>query len=145
MFILFSWSIFKQMISYIIEGNLIYVYIYFRFVYIHTYSFCISIFFNIYSPHTEIHKYDSAIYIPFLSIFVLIPLECPRFSTFFNKIHYVFFFLYCYKPCYITVLLSNSSWNLCLLIWSTKFQTLYVYYSSDIWSVICKYFNECII
>ena len=84
---------FKQMISYIIEGDLIYVYTYI--------SFCLYPYFDIlsfiYYPHTEVHEYDLAIYIPFLSIFVLIPLECPRFSTFFNKIHYVFFFLYCYK------------------------------------------------
>ena len=40
-----------------------YIYIYFRFVYIRTSPFCISIFFNIYYPHTEIHKYDSDIYI----------------------------------------------------------------------------------
>ena len=74
MFILFSCSIFKQVISYIIEGNLIYVYIYIysRSVYIRTSPFCISIFFNIYYPHTEIHKYDPAIYISVLSIFLLL-------------------------------------------------------------------------
>ena len=92
MFILFSCSIFKQVISYIIEGNLIYVYIYIysRSVYIRTSPSCISIFFNVYYPHTEIHKYDSAIYIPVLSIFILLPPVCPLSSTFYNphtKIH----------------------------------------------------------
>jgi len=72
MFILFSCSIFKQVISYIIEGNLIYVHKYSRSVYIRTSPFCISIFFNIYYPHTEIHKYDPAIYISVLSIFLLL-------------------------------------------------------------------------
>ena len=90
---------FKQMISYIIEGDLIYVYIhiYFCFVYIRTSLFCISIFFHIYYPHTEIHEYDLAIYIPFLSIFVLLPLVCPLFSTFFTKIHVYSSLCTCYK------------------------------------------------
>ena len=81
------------------------MYIYFRFVYIRTSPFCISIFFNIYYPHTEIHKYDPAIYIPVLSIFVLLPLVCPLSSTFFNKIHMYSSFSTVIKQCYTKVLL----------------------------------------
>jgi hypothetical protein len=101
MFILFSCSIFKQVISYIIEGNLIYVHKYSRSVYIRTSPFCISIFFNIYYPHTEIHKYDPAIYIPVLSIFALLP-SVFQFSSIsiililkYINMNLLFIFLFC--------------------------------------------------
>ena len=84
---------FKQVISYIIEGDLIYVCTYILF--------CLYPYFNIlsyiYYPHTEVYEYDPAIYIPFLSIFVLLPLVCPLFSTFSIKIHVYFSLCTCYK------------------------------------------------
>ena len=106
---------FKQMISYIIEGDLIYVYIhiYFCFVYIRTSLFCISIFFHIYI--ILILKYMNMI---LLSIFLF----C-LYSYFFPLyVHYSQHSLLKYmcillsvlviKPCYNKVLLSNSSWIL---------------------------------
>ena len=107
MFILFSCSIYKQVISYIEEGNLIYVYMYifvFYFTilscYSHTvflflyfilqyfhfiliqYSYTgdivyhirksdICIYFIIYYPQIEVQKYDPALCISVLFIFIL--------------------------------------------------------------------------